>query len=109
MAWVYKGCSVQSVPSWSNVAIRSAGGTNFGLDLSVVARTNSRMAFFAAPSFHEGNGFSAAIDTRLTDPKTAIAADDLITSLRVIFINSPVRRNVRLTTGKLCWSHRAHN
>src|SRR5277367_5842083 len=106
MAWPYNGCSVQSVPSWSKVAMRSAGGTNFELDLSVVARTNSRMAFFAAPSFHEGSGFSAVIDTRLTDPKTAIAADDLITSLRVIFIDSPVRRRMRLAAGKVCRSHR---
>ena len=29
---VYIGCSTQSVPSWSKVAMRSSGGTNCGLD-----------------------------------------------------------------------------
>src|SRR5262249_43518572 len=36
--------------------MRSSGGTNLALVLSVVARTNSDIAFFAAPSFHEGRG-----------------------------------------------------
>src|SRR6266446_6672827 len=36
--------------------MRASGGTNFGLDWSVVACTNSRIAFFAGPSFHEGSG-----------------------------------------------------
>ena len=36
-SWKYIGCSAQSVPSLSNVAMRSAAGTNLGLDLSVVA------------------------------------------------------------------------
>src|SRR5262249_54831184 len=35
--------------------------TNLGLDLSVVAWTKSTMAFFAAPSFHEGRGSVCAI------------------------------------------------
>ena len=50
----YIGCSTHSVPSWSKVAMRSGGGTNFGLAWSVVACTNSTIAFLAAPSFHEG-------------------------------------------------------
>src|SRR5271170_8164287 len=50
------GCSTQSVPSWSKVAMRSSGGTNFGLAGSVVTRTKSRIACFAGPSFHEANG-----------------------------------------------------
>src|SRR5262249_16712887 len=33
-----------------------SGGTNFGLASSVVACTNSTMAFFVGPSFHEGSG-----------------------------------------------------
>src|SRR5262245_6345754 len=41
--------------------MRSSGGTNFGLALSVVACTNSTIAFFAAPSFHEGRGSVSAI------------------------------------------------
>src|SRR5262245_54175851 len=36
--------------------MRCSGGTYCGLALSVVARTKSRMAFFAAPSFHDGSG-----------------------------------------------------
>ena len=37
MTWVYSGCSTHSVPSWSKVAIRSSGGTNFGLPCWVVS------------------------------------------------------------------------
>ena len=36
--------------------MRASGGTKSGLDWSVVARTNRRIASFAAPSFHEGSG-----------------------------------------------------
>ena len=43
----YIGCSTHSVPSWSKVAMRSAGGTNFGLPCVVVACTNSTIAFLA--------------------------------------------------------------
>ena len=43
------------VPSWSKVAMRSSGGTKFGLDWSVVACTKSTIACFAGPSFHEGS------------------------------------------------------
>ena len=56
MTCVYIGCSTHSVPSWSKVAMRASGGTKFGLDWSVVARTNARIASFAAPSFHDGSG-----------------------------------------------------
>ena len=52
----YIGCSTHSVPSWSNVAMRSAGGTNFGLPCVVVVCTNSTIAFLAGPSFQEGSG-----------------------------------------------------
>jgi transposase len=44
------------VPSWSNVAMRCSGDTNFGPSLSVVNRTNSTMVFFAGPSFQDGRG-----------------------------------------------------
>ena len=40
--------------------MRSASGTNFGLAWSVVVRTNSFIADFAAPSFHEGSGSDCA-------------------------------------------------
>ncbi len=54
MAWVYSGCSTQSVPSWSKVAMRSSGATKFLLYWSVVTRTKSRAACLAGPAFHEG-------------------------------------------------------
>ena len=58
----YIGCSTQSVPSWSKVAMRSSGGTNFGPRLSVVALTNSTMACLAGPSFHEGRSVVLGFD-----------------------------------------------
>src|SRR5215469_5150173 len=62
MTCVYTGCSTHKVPSWSKVAMRSSGGANFGLDWSVVAWTNSFIADFAAPSFHDGSGSVCAKD-----------------------------------------------
>src|SRR5208283_1786831 len=56
------GCSTQVVPSWSKVAMRFSGGTNFALLLSVVVLTKWRIACFAGPSFHEGNGSAAAVE-----------------------------------------------
>src|SRR5580658_4742121 len=44
MAWVYNGCSVQRVPSWSKVAMRSFGSTYLGLDFSVVSLTKDTIA-----------------------------------------------------------------
>ena len=55
------GCSTQVVPSWSKVAMRSSGGTNFGLFLSVVVLTKSRIACFAGPSFQDGSGSAKAV------------------------------------------------
>jgi len=40
--------------------MRSSGGTNFGLARSVVARTKSRIACFAGPSFHEPSALAGA-------------------------------------------------
>ena len=62
----YIGCSTHSVPSWSKVAMRSGGGTKLGFAWSVVARTKSRIACFAGPSFHDGrvpDGFCASAAT----------------------------------------------
>src|SRR5271165_2351008 len=53
---VYIGCSTQSVPSWSKVAMRSSGATYLGSDLSVTSLTNAKMACLAGPSFHDGSG-----------------------------------------------------
>ena len=43
----------------SKVAMRSDTGTKSGEPDLVVFVTNSTMAFFAGPSFHEGNGSAA--------------------------------------------------
>src|ERR1700733_5920 len=56
IACAYIGCSVQSVPSWSNVATRSWGSMYLELDFSVVSFTNVRIASFAGPLFHDGKG-----------------------------------------------------
>src|SRR5208337_1097027 len=88
--WVYSGCSTQSVPSWSNSAMRSSGGTNFELFLSVVVLTKSIIACLAGPLFHDGSGSpSRAKDGTLKLPAAMIAADPFIKSLRVISIASP--------------------
>ncbi len=39
--------------------MRASGDTYFGLALSVVVFTNSMIAFFAGPSFHDGKGSAA--------------------------------------------------
>ena len=54
------GCSDQSVPSLSNVAIRSATGMNCGPPSVVTAVTKSMIAVFEAPAFQEGNGSAGA-------------------------------------------------
>src|SRR5271170_7779473 len=92
------GCSTHSVPSWSNSAIRSSLGTNFGLDLSVVECTKSRIAFFAAPSFQDGSGSSAAADTPPNTPNAVVAADALSKSLRVVFIQFLLSANYCATS-----------
>src|SRR5262245_24269914 len=66
MTCVYIGCSTHNVPSWSNVAMRSAGGRNWGLPCVVVLCTNSTMAFLAAPSFHDGSGSLCAPTVTVT-------------------------------------------
>ncbi len=50
------GCSAQSVPSLSNVAMRSASGTKSGEPFVVTRSTKARTAFLVAVSFHEGSG-----------------------------------------------------
>jgi len=54
--WKYIGCSAQSVPSLSNTAMRSAGGTKSGPPSLVTFATNSTTDFLAAPSFQDGSG-----------------------------------------------------
>lgn len=80
---VYIGCSTHSVPSWSNVAMRSSDGTNFGLDWSVVACTNSIIAFFAGPLFQEGKG-SAACALRASASVASIVNAMSLTGFMVV-------------------------
>src|SRR5262249_7890104 len=54
-SWAYMGCSVHSVPSLSNTAMRSCGGTKSAESGSVTAATNSPIARFAAVSRQLGN------------------------------------------------------
>ncbi len=55
-SWKGTGFSDQSVPSLSNVAIRSGTGTKSGEPSRVTLSTNATMAFLAPVSFQEGNG-----------------------------------------------------
>jgi hypothetical protein len=57
--WKYIGCSAQSVPSLSKVAMRSAGGTKSTEPSVVTFPTKATIDIFAAPSFQEGNGPAA--------------------------------------------------
>ena len=59
------GCSHQSVPSLSKVAMRSAGRTYSGPPSVVVLRTKSRMADFTAPSFQLTRGVFMSTSTKL--------------------------------------------
>jgi len=72
----YMGCSAQSVPSLSKVAMRSAAGTKSVEPALVTFSTKATMAFFDAVSFHDGNGSAAfaraAVDNLGGHPKPAI-------------------------------------
>src|SRR5262245_55514522 len=67
--WKYIGCSLQSVPSLSNTAIRAGGATNCGPPWVVTASTNFTMACLLGPSFQDGSG-SVWPSARLTGPNT---------------------------------------
>jgi hypothetical protein len=55
-SWTGIGSSTHKVPSLSNIAMRSAGGTKSGEPSRVTAVTKFRIDCFVAPSFHEGSG-----------------------------------------------------
>src|SRR5580692_727583 len=55
-SWVYIGCSTHKVPSLSNVAMRSAGGTKSGPPCRVTRATKPVIACLLGPSFHDGSG-----------------------------------------------------
>src|ERR1700709_2733060 len=56
MSWKYMGCSAHNVPSLSNVAMRSAGGTKSTEPCLVTRSTKSKIAFLGAVSFQDGRG-----------------------------------------------------
>ncbi|SPA49739.1 protein of unknown function [Cupriavidus taiwanensis] len=58
--WKYSGCSLHSVPSLSNTATRSSGGTKPGEPGRVTSATNFSSAWRAAPSRHDGSAAAAA-------------------------------------------------
>ncbi|SIT55515.1 hypothetical protein BQ8794_220080 [Mesorhizobium prunaredense] len=60
-SWTYIGCSIHSVPSLSNTAMRSGSGTKSGEPSLLTLSTNSTIAAFGAVSFQEGNGSDWAI------------------------------------------------
>src|SRR5437764_6325822 len=62
-SWAYTGCSVHSVPSLSNTAMRSRSGTKSGESGSVTAATNSTIECFAVVSRQLGS--SSALIVRL--------------------------------------------
>src|SRR5262249_42259766 len=75
------GCSAQSVPSLSKVAIRSAGGTKPGAPAAVVSASNCRIARFDGPSFQDDRGSVSAAtlakDAARTTREAAAAQIDL--------------------------------
>ena len=70
--WKYIGFSAHSVPSLSNVAMRSAGATNSGLSGVVTPRTKSKIFCFVAPSVQDGSGSEAEGD-QAQPPKMVVA------------------------------------
>src|SRR6202050_1862764 len=54
-SWVYIGCSTHNVPSLSNVAMRSAGGTKSGPPCWMTRATKPVIACLLGPSFHDGS------------------------------------------------------
>ncbi len=69
-SWKYIGCSHQSVPSLSNVAMRSGTGTKSGEPGLVTFSTKVTMACFAVVSFHEGNGSAARRELAVNAART---------------------------------------
>ncbi len=92
-SWVYIGCSTQSVPSLSKVAMRSASGTKSGLASSVTASTNATIAALASPSFQEGSGSSCAWAAPATSA-TATSPESNAEIDRIIFVPSTWRQSV---------------
>src|SRR5262245_8345069 len=77
--WKYIGCSLQSVPSLSKTAMRSATGTKSPPPSLVTRLTKSMMADFAGPSFQDSSE-SAQANRTATDcskprPRTAARAN----------------------------------
>src|SRR5882672_1524883 len=96
-SWKYRGCSAQSVPSLSNVAMRSLTGTKSDEPTFVTFVTNSTIDFLAAPSFQEGRE-SPARATFVASANAQTSMTAMTFRVRVILIVSSFR-NLR-TSGR---------
>src|SRR5271155_1667846 len=67
------GCSTHNVPSWSNVEMRSSGGTNRGLGGSVGGWMKCWIELFAAPSYQDRSG-SVSASAGASTPRLPAAA-----------------------------------
>src|SRR5271154_333500 len=81
--------------------MRSLGSTYLELDFSVTSLTKEMIAFFEAPSFHDGSGSSKPAAPRAKAPKTVNAADVLIKSRRVIFMRPLVCATLAHSVSKI--------
>src|SRR5271170_6560310 len=109
---MYIGCSAQSVPSLSKVAIRSATATKSGEPGLVTRSTKAIIAFFGFVSFHDGRG-SPGVEVDGVDESEAIASVEggfrsMLTPLRRLFENCRWRpaepRRHHLQAQRLCAS-----
>src|SRR4030095_8365861 len=85
ISWKYKGCSAQRVPSLSNVAMRSAGGTKSGEPFLVTLDTKSSMDCLVLPSLHDGSR-SADCVTVVVKASAQKSAAAMMFCLRGIFM-----------------------
>src|SRR6266496_4842753 len=83
--WKYNGCSAHSVPSLSNVAMRSGTGTKSDEPSFVTFSTKATIAFFGAVSFHDGRG-SAALAMPAVKASAAASAAAMRFFVCVVFM-----------------------
>src|SRR5436305_4969787 len=100
--WKYIGCSHQSVPSLSNVAMRSSGGTKSGEPSFVTFATNSTTYCLAVPSFQEANGSAAcALVVMKTTVQTSATVRRFWMHLVFIAFNFLIYRFLKLSKNRL--------
>ena len=101
-AWKYSGCSDHSVPSLSNVAMRSPSATKSVLPVVVTALTKSVIAVFDGPAFHDGSGSAAGVETGAGAAVPAGAFDSaggrLHAAVKSAAANKAVRERIHITS-----------